>query len=413
MAHPRLILAAKAVPRRGGQGLNFAHMLEALQGPFEVRAFCAETGEYAGTKLEAVGDSPAQTLMGRFPLVRRLRDWRGLLNNRYFDSFVAARIADRSLDADVFQGVTGQCERSLAAAKARGMAAVLDSVTAHIGDFAEHQLRECATFGIRPTLHRGQIAAAMREYESADLIRVMSEPSAESFARRGVSRERIVVVPPFMSESDFPEPANFSHGTFRVSFVGLIEPWKGFHYLIEGFNKAALPDAELVLWGGAGARPVARYLAEQQAKNPRIIVRAEEVRKVGLGEVYGKSSVLVHPSLTDGFGYVVAEAMASGIPVITTPNTGASQMIEDGKNGYIVPAADPDSIADRLRHLESHPELLPEMGRAARESAASLTKQRFRETFVPRIGALLDDGGDNNSAICASAPSRLTETSVQ
>src|SRR5205823_14983369 len=140
-----------------------------------------------------------------------------------------------------------------------------------------------------PTLHRGQIAAAKREYESPDLIRVMSESSAESFARRGVSRERIVVVPPFMSESDFPEPANFSHATFRVSFVGLIEPWKGFHYLIEGFNRAGLRDAELVVWGGAGARPVARYLAAQQARNPRSIVRAEEVRNVGLGEVSARS----------------------------------------------------------------------------------------------------------------------------
>ena len=84
------------------------------------------------------------------------------------------------------------------------------------------------------------------------------------------------------------------------------------------------------------------------------------------GEVYGKSTVLVHPSLSEGFGYVVAEAMASGIPVIVSRNAGAADLVVDGENGYVVPARDWEAIRDRLAHLASHPALVEKMGRAAR-----------------------------------------------
>src|SRR5439155_16806403 len=124
----------------------------------------------------------------------------------------------------------------------------------------------------------------------------------------------------------------------------------------------------LTLPGGSGTRSVNHYLQELMARNPAIKMRLESVRELGYAEVYGKSSVLVHPSVSEGFGYVVAEAMASGIPVIVTRNTGSAELVVDGKNGYVVPARDPGAIRDRLAHLASHPAVTREMGRAARET---------------------------------------------
>src|SRR5262249_29115293 len=157
--------------------------------------------------------------------------------------------------ADLFQGVTGQCLRSISVAKSRGARAVVDSVTNHIDDFVEQQRRECARFGIRPSIGEAVRQQMLREYEEADLIRVMSERSKETFVARGVAPERIVVVPPIMNVDDFPH-AKFEVEKFRVSFVGLLEPWKGFHYLIEAFRSLGDKDAELILWGGPGSRPV-------------------------------------------------------------------------------------------------------------------------------------------------------------
>ncbi|MGE0882726.1 MAG: glycosyltransferase family 4 protein [Blastocatellales bacterium] len=307
------------------------------------------------------------------PVVRRLRDWQTYFSDRHFDRYVAANLTR----AEIFQGVTGQCLESMSAAKRMGSRTALDVVTLHIAEFGAGQDRECAKFGLRPTVHPWTRKRILREYDQADVIRVMSERARRSFLERGFDPQRVVTVPPPIDFDQFPA-AEFRESKFRVSFVGLIEPWKGFHYLIEAFNKLRLRDSELVLWGGPGARSISQYLRNQTAANPAILVKPVEVRSLGYGEVYGKSSVLVHPSLADGFGYVVAEAMASGIPVIVTDKTGASDLVVDGQNGYVVPAGDSQAISDRLAHLAGNPSLLKRMGQAARETARQLTMENFR-----------------------------------
>ncbi len=94
--------------------------------------------------------------------------------------------------------------------------------------------------------------------------------------------------------------------------------------MVEAFDRLRLPESELILWGGCGSRPVTNYMNAKMASNPAIKLRPVEIRKAGLDEVYGRASVLVLPSLADGFGYVVGEAMASGLPVIATTKTGAA-----------------------------------------------------------------------------------------
>jgi glycosyltransferase involved in cell wall biosynthesis len=173
-----------------------------------------------------------------------------------------------------------------------------------------------------------------------------------------------------------------------VSFVGLLEPWKGFHHLIAAFDLLRLPDSELILWGGPGSPPVNRFLRAAIARNPAIVVHPVEVRQIGYGEVYARSSVFVHPSLSDGFGYTVLEAMASGLPVIVTDGTGAADLIVDGHNGYVVPGGQSDPIAERLEHLYHNPALMRRMGEAARRTAADLTLERFRRLYVARLQAL-------------------------
>jgi glycosyltransferase involved in cell wall biosynthesis len=375
MRRRRLILAANAAPGVGGQGLNLQHMIAGSRADFELSVFCL--GPSPGIETQVVSESGVSKLINQVPLVRRRRDWTVRLAEVHFDNYVAARIPA----ADIFQGVTGQCWKSLRTASKRGCRTMLDVITTHVDDFGAQQDRECLKFGVRPSLHPRQREQIRQEYQAADVIRVMSETARKTFLARGFDPERVVVIQPPIDLAEF-EPTNFSGPKFRVSFVGLLEPWKGFHYLIEAFNALNLEGSELVLWGGPGSRSVSRYLREQTARNPAIVVRPAEIRSLGFAEVYGKSSVLVHPSLADGFGLVVAEAMASGVPVIATSNTGAADLIEDGKNGYVVPPADSGAIRDRLAQLAGNPRLLRDLGQAARATISSLTFARFRERYV-------------------------------
>lgn len=371
-------MSANASPQRGGQGLNLYHMVNGLRGCFDIRLFCLEA--FPGVRTEVVPPSLLSSSIARVPILRRRRDLHNHWSDAHFDRYVSRRLAP----ARLFQGVSGQCYRSLAKARQLGCRTVVDCITTHIDDFVEHQKRECAKFNVHPATDREMRDRTVDEYLRADLIRVLSEHARQTFLDRGI--QNIIVTRPHIDVSEFPE-AKFQEGTFRVSFVGLLEPWKGFHYLIDAFHALDLPSSELVLWGAPGARPISRYLQEQMSRNPKIHMRPVEVRKC-YGEVYAKSSVLVHPSLSEGFGYVVAEAMASGIPVIVTRNAGAADLVEDGKTGYVVPAQDSDSIRERLAYLAANPRLMEEMGRAARQSMLARNGEDWR-TYVSALEGLI------------------------
>jgi glycosyltransferase involved in cell wall biosynthesis len=379
---PRLVLSANAVPLQGGQGLNLWHMIEGLRGEFDLTVFCrGPAGIAPGPR---VPDSWRTRLIGRLPVLRRLRDWQTWFSEVDFDRRVA-----RSLPpADLFQAATGQGLESLRAARRHGCPTVLDVVTTHIDFFGEQMDRECARFGVRPSLSRSLRQRMREEYRQADLIRVMSHGARRTFLERGFPENRVFVATPPFAVEDFPQ-AEFRQPAFRVCFAGLIEPWKGFHYLIEAFNTLGRADSELVLWGGAGSRPVTNYLREQTGQNPRIQVRPVEIRQVGYGPVYGEASVLVHPSLSDGFGYVVGEAMACGLPVIVTSASGAADLVRDGVNGYVVPPGDAGAIRDRLDHLANNPALVRSMGAAARATVGMLTAEQFRASLVSALGTLV------------------------
>ena len=116
----RLILAANATPGVGGQGMNLLHMIEGLKGLFDVSVYC-RGGDTSVPKVD-IPASRRSALIGRIPVLRRLRDWQGFFNETNFDAEVSRRLGP----AAFFQGTTGQCLDSLAAAKANGSFAILD-----------------------------------------------------------------------------------------------------------------------------------------------------------------------------------------------------------------------------------------------------------------------------------------------
>jgi glycosyltransferase involved in cell wall biosynthesis len=104
-----------------------------------------------------------------------------------------------------------------------------------------------------------------------------------------------------------------------------------------------------------------------------------------------ESDVLVLPSLSDAFGLVVTEALASGLPVIVTPNTGASELIEDGREGFVVPICQPDAIAEKLEMLHRDRERLVEMSRRAQLTAADNSWENYRANWAREMRSLAWD----------------------
>jgi glycosyltransferase involved in cell wall biosynthesis len=123
------------------------------------------------------------------------------------------------------------------------------------------------------------------------------------------------------------------------------------------------------------------------------------VARAELGPLYRDADLLAFPTLGDGFGLVIQEAMCSGIPVLTTPCGGGPECLDDGVEGWLVPPADVDALVERLRWAAANRDRLAEMGRSARRRA-----ERFDERAAE---AALLEGIDR--ALATTAPSGALE----
>ncbi|MFM6090092.1 MAG: glycosyltransferase family 4 protein [Dolichospermum sp.] len=227
-----------------------------------------------------------------------------------------------------------------------------------------------------------------REIELADHIFVASSITQESLTNIGIEANKISVIP-YGSPIETFEYQLKSDDCFRVIFIGRFSPLKGIHYLLQAWqelkSKNRLKNAQIVFVGEN--RFPQKWLEERYSG---LYQHIPSVSHFLLNQYYSQASVLVLPSLIDGFGLVVVEAMACGIPVIVTVNTGASDIITDGVEGFIIPIRDVEALKDKLEWCYSHPQELAEMGKAARRKAEELNWGLYRQRLVKEVESVLN-----------------------
>ncbi len=298
---------------------------------------------------------------------------------------------------DVFMGVEHAALAALQTSRKHGIAAGLIYPSLH------HRFRkkwldpELARYpqllGESARDIRGRDAArdARRDEEmgTADFIHANSEVTARSLVEAGFPADRIVTVPlgapAAAAESELsPGPPDSP----SVLFVGNVALHKGAHHLIDAWrNVARSRPARLDLYGRWALPDSYRPAAGENmaAHGP---ASSEAIRGA-----MRRASVLVLPSVCDGFGMVVTEAMAQGLPVICSSNAGASQLVVDGENGFIVAPANPERLAECIVWCLENPHPLHAMGRAALKTAANWGWPHFREQFARDLTSMLEHIG--------------------
>jgi glycosyltransferase involved in cell wall biosynthesis len=376
----RPVFAVNARAGAGGQGQFLSQMAAALAGT-DSRIYSRRCSGQGAVDVPFAGASKTvfDALLSA-PLLRGRKDWLTLLSDVQFDRGVAADLS-RNHEREpptVFDGVMAQCHDSFARARAGGARTVLTSLNTHITYLRRAMDEEYARAGdgghhfVHPQMER----RALAEIAAADHIRVNSRFAKQTFVDAGVDAARITVIHPGVDLEHFHD-APKGDDVFRVMAVATIDPRKGVHELIRAFTDARLPNAELEIIGGTSDRWSRQLIAGATAKHANIRVSSLDVSQASVAESYARASVLVHPAIEDGFGLVVAQALAAGRPVIATSTSGASDLIRHGENGFIVPPRSSREITAHLQALASDRNLRERLSAAARPSVTHLTYDAF------------------------------------
>jgi glycosyltransferase involved in cell wall biosynthesis len=319
--------------------------------------------------------------------VRHERGWASVdAVYRGVDRAVAAAIRSGELAArGVYTYEDGALE-TLRAAGERGMRRIYEipspywpAVRTILEEEAELRPAWASTLeGLRDSPEK--LARKNDELDLADAVIVPCAYARECLVRhRPADAAKVRLLPygaPAVGEAHRPPKAC---EPLRIIYVGQMRQRKGIAYLFEAVERLDRPYRLTLL----GSRPAMSCLPLERAlERHRWVPHLPHPEAIGLMRQH---DVLVFPSLCEGFGLVILEAMSQGVPVITTPHTGGPDVIEDGTDGFIVPIRDPDAIADRLTLLADDRDRLAAMGEAACYKATDWSWSRYERELVALV----------------------------
>lgn len=268
------------------------------------------------------------------------------------------RVAWSLREPRILIALSGQGEHCGRRAKALGGRYICDRGSSHIRVQDRLLGEEHARWGLdyRP-IDRRIVEKEEREYAGADLITVPSGFAERSFIESGVPAAKLRRIPYGGRLDRFKPQGSPAQDSFQVLFVGQMSLRKGVPYLLEAFARFDHPNKRLRLIGGIdpGIRPLLAKLPSDRVEFLGALPNTE------LSRHYSESHVLVLPSIEEGLAMVMAEAMASGCPVIASQNTGADDLFTDGEDGIIVPIRSSDAILAALQRLASSPQETAEL----------------------------------------------------
>jgi glycosyltransferase involved in cell wall biosynthesis len=223
----------------------------------------------------------------------------------------------------------------------------------------------------------------LKEVKLADYILCPSRHVAQSFIQNGIASEKCIIIPYGVNPGIF-KPLHLGKKEFTIIFVGTVGVRKGLIYLFKALEilKDKFP-VNCILVGKIEDQFLPVFKQYSHLFNHK-----DQIQHHDLVNYYNKASVFVFPSLDEGMAYVQLEAMACGLPVICTPNSGGDSVVEHGTDGFIVPVRDPDALAEKIEYLYLNKEIQQSMSKAAHSKALSFTWDAYGEKLARFINSI-------------------------
>jgi glycosyltransferase involved in cell wall biosynthesis len=296
------------------------------------------------------------------------------------DRHVARRLSGSSGIKAVYAYDNGALE-SFRAARGRGLKCIYEHPIVYWREVRRYQQEEAELHPEwKPTLGALQdseekLARKDAELALADVVIVPSTFSKESLKQAPGLKASVQVVPYGAPPVSHAAGRESRSGKLAVLFVGALSQAKGLNYLLQAAAKVER-QIDLTLIGKRVSPDVpAPSLLDKHRWIPSLAYD-DLLREMA------RHDVLVLPSLHEGFGLVIGEAMAQGLVVIATTHTAAPDLIDDGVDGFIVPIRSAEAIAEKLELLARDPARLHEMKHAARGKAQAHSWEAYRRSLV-------------------------------
>ncbi len=320
----------------------------------------------------------------------------------WWDRMTAAAMAGRMGTLGLVIGFATQALHTGNAARKRGVRFVLDRACPHV-DFQQELVREesektGAVFSPQPAWFRERQLA---EYEAADTILVPSHYSGRTFPAHLQPK---LLLAPLLGRAQAKGPVRLERNTpFTVGVLGGHPLRKGYLYLLEAWRQLKLPNARLLIRSSSDFSAYPR-LEELLRATPNVEI-VEYMPNIS--EFYQRCDLFVLPSMDDGFGMALFEAMANGVPAIATRNCGASELLTDGVDGLLIDAGSAEQLVEAIRSLYEDEERRRALAVAGQKSveritAATVYEDALRQLLLPSPERI---GGQGERFTCDSSVS--------
>jgi len=269
---------------------------------------------------------------------------------------------------NVAHAIMGFATEPFDRAEKTGALKVVDCPNSHPTTYYGNWQRECDLWcpGEKVPVPRWMFARMNRELERADVVLCPSNFVRDSMVANGIPGEKCFINP-FGADVSIFKPRAAVPTTPRFIAVGTICLRKGHQYLFRAFElvKKQLPGAELVCVGD--------YKTDFRRERPKwagTFTHYPSLSHPELAKILQTCTAFVFPSQEEGFARAIVEAMAVGLPIIATHESGATTLVEDGVEGFIVRVREPKQIAEAMLRLARDSELCRRMGDAAHKKGA-------------------------------------------
>ena len=287
-----------------------------------------------------------------------LDDAMGVRNALLFDECTARR----ATECDALVAISGAALKTGQIVQKRGGVFVCDRGSTHQRYQENIVSEEFRRWNVSlPVSDERDTVREEEIYAVADAITIPSSFARRSFLTMGVPAEKLHTIPYGVRLESFSKVADPSDESFDVLFAGSVSLRKGVPYLLEAFRKVNHPKKRLRLAGGVSA-DLKQVLERLPKENVEFLGPLPQSQ---LPLLMSRSHLLVLPSIEDGFGLVLSQALACGCPLLASTNTGGDDLITDGVEGFIVPIRSVDALTERMQRLADDRDLQRRMSEAA------------------------------------------------